>query len=200
MRMPMSTRRYLLRVGRPGGLGLLEVLDRFVLDPVGERLVAGFELLAGLPEILPLGLRLLVLGVELLLDLDRGLGPHGRGQREREGDGGGAEHVSHRVSPLGWPWCRALSPGRSKRQAGVGLRRLRCLGAGFARAVRRARERAVRAAGRAGSGPGQVAVLAPEEDERAPVARLRMLDLADVDHVVAALERVEDRSEEHTSE
>src|SRR5438034_6783031 len=39
----------------------------------------------------------------------------------------------------------------------------------------------------AGSGLGQVAVAAPEEEERAPVARLGVLDLAD-------------RSEEHTSE
>src|SRR5256885_17107545 len=93
----MSTRRYLLRVGRPGGLGLLEMLERFLLEPVGERLVAGVELLAGLAEIFSLGLRLLVLGEELLLDLGRGLGPHGRGQREREGDGGGAEDGSHRV-------------------------------------------------------------------------------------------------------
>src|SRR6184192_3143864 len=85
----MSTRRYLLRVGRPGGLGLLEVIERFLLEPVGERLVAGVELLAGLAEILPLGLRLLVLG--------RGLSPRRHGQREREADGGGAEDVSHRV-------------------------------------------------------------------------------------------------------
>src|SRR5207249_7488104 len=62
MRTPMSTRGYLLRVGRPGGLGLLEVFYRLVLEPVRERLVAGLELLAGVAEILPLGLRLLVLG------------------------------------------------------------------------------------------------------------------------------------------
>src|SRR6266566_1604916 len=101
MSSPPSTRcaspSTLLRVGRPGGLGLLEVIERFLLEPVGERLVAGVELLAGLAEILPLGLRLLVLGEELLLDLGRGLSPRRHGQREREGDGGGAEDVSHRV-------------------------------------------------------------------------------------------------------
>src|SRR5882724_556842 len=47
-------------------------------------------------------------------------------------------------------------------------------------------------AGSAGSGLGQVAVLAPEEEQRAPLARLGVLDLADVDDVVAALERVDD--------
>src|SRR5206468_563541 len=49
-----------------------------------------------------------------------------------------------------------------------------------------------RAAGSAGSGLGQVAILAPEEEQRAPLARLGVLDLADVDDVVAALERVDD--------
>src|SRR5204862_3542937 len=39
---------------------------------------------------------------------------------------------------------------------------------------------------------GKVAVAAPEEEERAPVARLGVLDLADVDDVIAALERVDD--------
>src|SRR2546426_5465280 len=105
----------LLRVGRPGGLGLLEVLDRFVLEPVGERLVAGVELLAGLAEILPLGLRLLVLGEEILLDLGRRLGPHRRGQRERKGDGGGAEDVSHRVHLLGW-YSGSLAGGDQPRK------------------------------------------------------------------------------------
>src|SRR5713226_4481523 len=42
------------------------------------------------------------------------------------------------------------------------------------------------------SGRGQVTVLATEEEERAPVAGLRVLDLADVDDVVAALDRVDD--------
>ncbi len=37
-----------------------------------------------------------------------------------------------------------------------------------------------------------MAVLAPEEEQRAPLARLGVLDLADVDDVVAALERVDD--------
>src|SRR5438094_258897 len=107
MRTPVSKRRYLLRVGRPGGLGLFEMLDRLVLEPVRERFVARVELLAGLAEIFPLGLRLLVLGEELLLDLGGSLGPHGRGQRERDGDGGGPEHVSQQVSPLGWPFSRS---------------------------------------------------------------------------------------------
>src|SRR5437660_11313458 len=98
----MSTRRYLLRVGRPGGLGLLEVIERFLLEPVGERLVAGVELLAGFAEILPLGLRLLVLGEELLLDLGGGLSPRRQGQRAREGDSGGGEDVPHRGLLLGW--------------------------------------------------------------------------------------------------
>src|SRR5437016_9659598 len=43
-----------------------------------------------------------------------------------------------------------------------------------------------------GSGLGQVAILAREEEQRAPLARLGVLDLADVDDVVAALERVDD--------
>src|SRR5207247_6581690 len=119
MSSPPSTRcasaSTLLRVGRPGGLGLLEMLERFLLEPVGERLVAGVELLASLAEIFSLGLRLLVLGEELLLDLGRGLGPHGRGQRQREGDGGGAEDLSHRVLLLGW--CSgSLAGGRQPRK------------------------------------------------------------------------------------
>src|SRR5437016_13392964 len=43
-----------------------------------------------------------------------------------------------------------------------------------------------------GSGLGQVAILAREEEQRTPVARLGVLDLADVDDVIAALERVDD--------
>src|SRR5881409_3629242 len=98
----MSTRRYLLRVGRPGGLGLLEVIERFLLKPIRERLVARLVLLAGLAEILPLGLRLLVLGEKLLLDLGGSrLGPGGRGDREDERGGDGADEVSHGFPP----WC-----------------------------------------------------------------------------------------------
>src|SRR5947207_6985940 len=158
----MSTRRYLLRVGRPGGLGLLEVIERFLLEPVGERLVAGVELLAGLAEILPLGLRLLVLGEELLLDLGRGLSPRRHGQREREADGGGAEDVSHRVLLL--VLVSGSLAGGDRPRKGSEL----------------------------ASGLGQVAVPAPEEEERTPLARLGVLDPADVDDVVAALERVDD--------
>src|SRR5256712_4309100 len=49
-----------------------------------------------------------------------------------------------------------------------------------------------RAAGSAGSGLGQVVVLAREEEQWPPLARLGVLDLADVDDVIAALERVDD--------
>src|SRR5439155_11346832 len=201
MSSPPSTRRAsastLLRVGRPGGLGLLEMLERFLLEPVGERLVAGVELLAGLAEIFSLGLRLLVLGEELLLDLGRGLGPHGRGQRQREGDGGGAEDVSHRVLLLGWG-SGSLAGGGQPAQGEQGrVRAERAAAAEEVRCVRRQgimsssrfrpagrpsrwrRRRRRRGPGRrrvrrrnAGSGLGQVAVAAPEEEERAPVARL----------------------------
>src|SRR5438094_8437839 len=58
---------------RPEILRLLEVLDRLVLHAFLERLVAGLVLLAGLAEVLPVGLRLLVLREEVLLDLGRGL-------------------------------------------------------------------------------------------------------------------------------
>src|SRR5262249_18527951 len=96
--------RHLLRILRPELLRLLEVLQRLVLHAIHERLLARLELLARLAEVLPLGLCLLVLRGELLLDLACGLRPRGAGEDEGEGEGGGAEDGSHAfTSWCGWP-------------------------------------------------------------------------------------------------
>src|SRR5437870_9684445 len=91
MRMPRCTR--LLHVGGHGRLGLLEVVDGLLLEPVLQRLVALLVLLGGLAQVLALGLGLLDLRKELLLQLDGGLRP--RRQREREAERGHPDRVAH---------------------------------------------------------------------------------------------------------
>src|SRR5437773_6714492 len=150
MSSPPSTRcasaSTLLRVGRPGGLGLLEMLERFLLEPVGERLVAGVELLASLAEIFSLGLRLLVLGEELLLDLGRGGGGPVRaasGDRVQQSfptRGPAVAVAASAAAPRSRPAaCTAPECGIRTRSGGGSCPGRR--GAGARRAPRRARPR-----------------------------------------------------------
>src|SRR5207249_7376014 len=92
MRMPRCTR--LLHVGGHGRLGLLEVVDGLLLKPVLQRLVALLVLLAGLAQVLALGLGLLDLREQVLLQLDGGLCPCR--YREREAERGHPNGVAHR--------------------------------------------------------------------------------------------------------
>ena len=74
--------------------------DRFLLKAVLQGLVALLELRASLAQILPLGLRLLDLGHELLLQLDGGLRPGRRGKRYEECNRPDSNQVSHAAPPL----------------------------------------------------------------------------------------------------
>src|SRR3989442_8296579 len=93
MRMPRCTR--LLHVGGHGRLGLLEVVDGFLLEPVLQRLVTLIVLLGGLTQVLALGLGLLDLREQLLLQLDGGLRPRGHDEGQAEGERSHPDRVAH---------------------------------------------------------------------------------------------------------